>query len=65
MTCTATLPISQPAARTRRAVSASSAAPDAPAHSGAEVPKLLPRSPSPAAENSASHAAWAATSASE
>ena len=51
--------------RTRRAVSASRAAPEAPAHSGSDVPKLLPRSPSPAAESSASQAAWAATSASE
>ena len=35
-TCTATLPISKPAARTRRAVSASSAAPAAPAHCGSD-----------------------------
>ena len=40
MTCTATLPISQPASRTRRAVSASRVAPEAPAHSGSAVPKL-------------------------
>src|SRR5690606_25127930 len=49
ITWTATLPIAKPAARTRVAVSARSAAPEAPAHSGADVPKLLPRSPRPAA----------------
>ena len=65
ITCTATLPTSQPALRSRRAVSASSATPAAPAHSGSEVPKCEPRSPSPAAESSASQAAWAATSPSE
>ncbi len=39
--------------------------PLAPAHCGSEVPKLLPRSPRPAAENSASQHACAATSPSE
>ena len=40
-------------------------APDAPASSGRPVPKCAPRSPMPAAQNRASQAAWAATSASE
>ena len=40
MTWTATFPISYPARRTRAAVSASSATPEAPAHSGSAVPKL-------------------------
>ncbi len=53
----ATLPISKPAARTRRAASVSSAVPEAPAYSGRSVPKCAPRSPIPAAEKSASHAA--------
>src|SRR5674536_349304 len=64
-TCTATLPTPQPAAASRRAVSANSAEPAAPAHRGSAVPKWLPRSPSPAADSSASQAAWAATSPSE
>ncbi len=65
ITWIATLPISKPASRTRRTVSASRAVPAAPAHAGSAVPKVLPRSPSPAAESSASQAACAATSASE
>ena len=65
MTWTATLPMSKPAARTRAAVSASSAMPAAPAHAGSDVPNWLPRSPSPAAESRASQAACAATSPSE
>ena len=65
MTCTATLPMSKPASRTSRAASASRVAPDAPASSGRPVPKCAPRSPMPAAEKSASQAAWAATSPSE
>src|SRR5690606_11378737 len=64
-TCTETLPISKPTARTRRAASARRRAPEAPAHSGWSTPKWVPRSPIPAAENSASQAAWQATSASE
>ena len=47
------------------AVSVSRATPEAPAQRGSEVPKTLPRSPSPAADSRASQAAWAATSASE
>ena len=43
----------------RRAVSASSIAPLAPDHAGSDVPNWLPESPSPAADRSASHAAWA------
>src|SRR5699024_11875264 len=58
ITWTAMLPISKPASRTRRAASASRRAPEAPAHSGRSTPKWEPRSPIPAAENSASHAAW-------
>src|SRR6478735_364111 len=65
ITCTATFPISKPAARTRAAVSVSSVAPEAPAHCGSDVPKFEPRSPKAAADRSASQAAWAATSASE
>lgn len=65
MTWTATLPISKPATRTRRAASPRSAAPGAPAQRGSLVPKVDPRSPSPAAASSASAAACAATSASE
>ena len=65
ITWTATLPISNPASRTRRAASASRRTPLAPAHAGSAVPKLLPRSPRPAAENSASQQACAATSPSE
>ena len=65
MTWTAALPMRKPAARTRRAVSSSIAVPEAPAHSGSDVPKFDPRSPSPAAESSASHSACAATSPSE
>src|SRR5215469_16109971 len=65
ITHTDTLPIVYPAAATRRAVSRSSATPEAPAHSGRDVPKFTPRSPSPAADKSASHAACAATSPSE
>src|SRR5665811_1844298 len=49
-TCTATLPTPQPAAASRRTVSANSAEPAAPAHRGSAVPKWLPRSPSPAAD---------------
>ena len=45
---------------TRRTVSASRTTPAAPAHSGSAVPKSLPRSPSPAADSSASQAACAA-----
>src|SRR5690625_1612070 len=63
--CTATLPISKPAARTRAAASASNAAPEAPFHCGSPVPNWAPRSPRPAAENRASQAACAATSPSE
>ena len=63
--CTATLPISNPAARTILAASARSVTPDAPANSGRSVPKWVPRSPMPAAENSASAAAWATGSPSE
>ena len=59
MTWTATLPTRKPASRTRRAVSSSRAAPDAPAQAGSDVPKVPPRSPRPAADSSASHAAWA------
>src|ERR1700722_3727958 len=58
-------PTTNPAAATSRAVSRSNAGPDAPAHSGRAVPKFAPRSPSPAAASSASHAACAATSPSE
>ena len=50
-----------PAGRPRRAGST----PDAPDHAGPTVPKTEPRSPSPPADSSASHAAWAATSPSE
>ncbi len=64
-TCTDTLPIRKPAARTRRALSVSSATPEAPAHSGWSTPKFAPRSPRPAAESRALQAACAATSASE
>src|SRR5215472_15831651 len=46
---TATLPMAKPASLTSRNVSRSRAAPDAPAHWGADVPKCWPRSPSPAA----------------
>ncbi len=63
-TWTATLPMVKPAARTIRAASVS-ATPDAPDHSGRPVPKWAPRSPIPAAENSALQAACATTSASE
>ena len=65
MTCTETLPISNPASRTSLAASRSSVVPDAPAHSGRPVPKIAPRSPRPAADSSASQIAWAATSPSE
>jgi 2-C-methyl-D-erythritol 4-phosphate cytidylyltransferase len=64
-TCTATFPGRKPAAATNRTVSVSSAMPDAPDHRGSEVPKTEPRSPSPAADSSASQAACAATSPSE
>src|SRR6478609_5516784 len=64
-TWTATLPMTNPASRTIRAASASRVTPRAPASSGRSVPKWVPRSPSPAAENSALHAAWATTSPSE
>ena len=57
ITYTATFPMTYPASPTRRAVSRSSATPGAPAHSGRDVPKCAPRSPSPAAESSASQAA--------
>ena len=57
MTWTATLPITRPASLTSRNVSRSSAVPDAPAHCGRDVPKCWPRSPSPAADSSASQAA--------
>jgi hypothetical protein len=65
MIWTATLPMTKPASLIRRYVSWSSEIPDAPAHSGRAVPKLDPRSPSPAAESSALHTACAATSPSE
>src|SRR5580693_2128405 len=65
MTQMARFPVVNPAAATSRAVSRSSATPGAPAHSGREVPKWVPRSPSPAADSSASQAAWAAASPSE
>src|SRR5690606_11392922 len=65
ITWTATLPMMYPAARTRLAASLSQVVPEAPARSGRPVPKCGPRSPSPAAANSASAAACAATSASE
>ena len=65
ITWTATLPMAYPAARTRAAVSARRAVPAAPAQAGSEVPNCEPRSPSPAADSSASQAAWAATSPSE
>src|SRR4028119_1431732 len=52
-----------PAARERRARPASGGAPEAPAHSGSAVPKVLPRSPSPAADRSASPAPGAAPAA--
>src|SRR5436190_6295470 len=61
-TCTDTLPISKPAARTSRAASVSSVTPLAPDHCGSSVPKTDPRSPMPAAASSASQAACAATS---
>ena len=63
--CTAMLPISKPAARTIRAASASRVTPEAPAYSGRSVPKCVPRSPTPQAENRASAAAWATGSPSE
>ena len=47
ITCTATLPIRNPASPTRRAHSVSSRTPDAPDHSGRSVPKTVPRSPRP------------------
>ena len=62
MTWMATLPISNPAPVTRSAVARSKSVPAAPAHLASDVPKLAPRSPSPAADSSASHAACAATS---
>src|SRR6266567_6100828 len=65
ITWTATLPMTNPASPTSRNVSRSSARPDAPAHSGREVPKLPPRSPSPAADSSAVQMACDATSPSE
>src|SRR5690349_18300225 len=65
MTWTATLPTTNPAAVTSRNVSRRGASPDAPAHSGRDVPKFPPRSPRPAAESSASHIACDATSPSE
>jgi hypothetical protein len=65
ITQTATLPMTYPATATSRAVSRNSATPGAPAHSGRDVPKCAPRSPSPAAASSASQAAWAAASPSE
>ena len=61
-TCTATLPIANPAPSSMPATCASICAPLAPAISGRPVPKTLPRSPSPAAESRALQAAWAATS---
>src|SRR4051794_16006590 len=61
-TCTDTLPITKPAARTNRAVSTSRSAPDAPDQRGSSVPKTDPRSPRPAAASNASQAACAATS---
>ena len=65
ITCTTTLPMTKPASLTSRNVSRSSATPDAPAHSGREVPKFSPRSPSPAADSSAVQMACDATSPSE
>src|SRR6266568_979639 len=65
ITCTATLPMTKPASLTSRNVSRSSATPDAPAHSGACVPKFPPRSPRPAADSSAVQMACDATSPSE
>src|SRR5690606_24071660 len=64
-TCTATLPMRNPASRAIRAASVSRATPEAPDHSGRPVPKCCPRSPRPAAENRALQAACATTSASE
>src|SRR5690606_35977741 len=65
MTWTATLPMVKPDSRTSSAVAARNCAPEAPAHRGSAVPNREPRSPRPAAESSASHAACAATSPSE
>src|SRR5689334_19648449 len=65
ITCTTTLPMTKPASLISRNVSRSSATPDAPAHSGREVPKFSPRSPSPAADSSAVQMACDATSPSE
>src|ERR1700736_5554324 len=64
-TCTATLPMTNPASLTSRSVSRSREIPDAPAHSGRDVPKFSPRSPSPAADSNAVHTACDTTSPSE
>ena len=64
-TVLSTLPMRQPAARTRRAASASNAAESAPLKRASVSGKCRPMSPSPAAPSSASVMACSSTSASE